>query len=224
MRTFNRYSSLSQLLREAPFTFTMLVTNVTVFIAGFILNFFDISLLNLGFLHRVLVFDFGEYYRIITSAFLHSGFIHLGFNMIVGLYLLTAGLERIIGTKKTAMIYFLSIILSAGAVMGFNELMGNMAGTVGASGAIFGALGSLLYISVYRHDLMHKGERQWIYQLIIINLIFTFFMANISIPGHLGGLAAGYLLSYLFIPRQPDEVIYNSDYYNNQNNDNDWYN
>lgn len=223
--TFNRYSSLSQLLKEAPFTFTMLVINITVFIAGFILDLFDISLLDLGFLHRILVFNYGEYYRIITSAFLHANLIHLAFNMIVGLYLLTAGLERIIGTKKTAAIYVLSLLFSAGFVMLWNEVMGNMGGTVGASGAIFGALGSLLYISIYRHDLMHKGERQWIWQLIIINMIFTFVMGNISVPGHLGGLASGYLVSYFFISRQPPEVIYNSNqYYTNQEDDTEWYN
>jgi len=225
MNTFNRYASLSQLLKEAPFTFTMLVINVTVFIAGMILNLFDISLLDLGFLHRILVFNYGEYYRIVTSAFLHANFIHLAFNMIIGLYLLTAGLERIIGSKKTAAIYTFSLLFSAGFVMLWNEIMGNMGGTVGASGAIFGALGSLLYISIYRHDLMHQGERQWIWQLIIINMIFTLFVGNISIPGHLGGLAAGYLISYLFISKTPPQIIYNTKEYDAyQDDDYDWYN
>lgn len=225
MRTFNRYATLSQLLREAPFTFAMLVINITVFVVEFLLQFFDISLFYEGALFTPFIIELGQYYRIITSAFLHGNIIHLGFNMFVGLYLLTAGLERIIGTKKTAAIYFLSMILASGVVIGSEVILEQYNATVGASGAIFGALGALLYISIYRHDLMHASERQWIIQLIVINLIFTFLVGNISIPGHVGGLASGYLISYLFIPREPKEIIYDSqDYWNRQKDDNDWYN
>ena len=118
------------------------------------------------------------------------------------------------------MIYFISG-LGAGLLVTFTST----ALTIGASGAIFGALGSLLYISVYRQDLMSKPERQWIWQLIVINLIFTFLWGNISIPGHVGGLASGYLISYLFIPRKPKDFVYNGDeYYQNQNDDSEWYN
>jgi len=227
MKIFNRYATLSQLMKEAPFTFVMLVLNVVIYLLGFILNFFGISLFQEGALYGPFVVELGQYYRIITSAFLHGGLIHLAFNMIVGMYLLTAGLERVIGTKKTAAIYFISMILSGVAVILFNY----SAPTVGASGAIFGALGSLLYISVYRQDLMTRYERQWIWQLIIINLIFTLAWGNISIPGHVGGLASGDVISYLFIKRVPDEIIYDSQYYYNQTKDRDddddensWYN
>ena len=220
MNSFNRYSSLFQLLREAPFTFTMLVINITVYIAGLILSLFNISLLQEGALLGILVVEYGEYWRLVTAAFLHSGIVHLGFNALVGLYILTAGLERIIGTWKTAAIYILSMLLSSAIVVYFNYDVW----TVGASGAIFGALGSLMYISVYRHDLMSAPQRQWIWQLIIINLIFTFFMGNISIPGHVGGLVSGYLVSYLFIPRHPEAVIFESrEYYENREDD-DWWN
>ncbi len=223
MRTFNRYATLSQLLREAPFTFAMLVINVTVFVFEFILRFFDISLFVEGALFTPYILELGQYYRIITSAFLHGGIIHLGFNMIVGLYLLTAGLERIIGTKKTAAIYILSMLLASGAVIGSELVLEQYNATVGASGAIFGALGALLYVAIYRHDLMHASERQWIFQLIVINLIFTFLFPNISVAGHLGGLAAGYLISYLFIPREPEAIIYDThDYWQNRDDD-EWY-
>jgi rhomboid protease GluP len=220
MKIFNRYATLSQLMKEAPFTFVMLVINVAVYLFGFILDFFGISLFQEGALYGPFVVELGQYYRVITSAFLHSGLIHLAFNMIVGMYLLTAGLERVIGTKKTAAIYFISMILSGVAVILFNYAYP----TVGASGAIFGALGSLLYISVYRQDLMTRYERQWIWQLIVINLIFTLLWGNISVPGHLGGLASGYLISYLFIKRNPDDIIYNSNeyyYHQHKNNDDD---
>lgn len=221
MRVFNRSTSWNQLLKEAPFTSVMIIINVTVFLLEFVFDLADISLFNLGALYGPFVVELGEYYRVITAAFLHGGFIHLGFNMIVGLYVLTAGLERLIGTKKTAAIYFISMILSSILVIIFNYQYA----TVGASGAIFGALGSLLYITAYRHDLLTEGERRWIVQLIIINLIFTFFGGNISIPGHLGGLVSGFLVSYLFIKREPDEIIYDSqDYWQNQNDDDQWWN
>jgi membrane associated rhomboid family serine protease len=126
----------------------------------------------------------GEWWRLITSAFLHGGIIHLALNMLA-LWWFGAALEAALGRARFLLLYLVSGLAgSAGAL-----LLSPEAVTVGASGAIFGILGAALVL-----------ERQQIYVLgggalgiIILNLAFTFFIPNISIGGHLGGLAGGAL-------------------------------
>jgi membrane associated rhomboid family serine protease len=126
----------------------------------------------------------GEWYRLISAAFLHHGIIHLGFNMLA-LWWFGAALEAALGRGRFLLLYVVSGLAgSAGALLFAPESI-----TVGASGAIFGILGAALVL-----------ERQKIYVLggsalgiIVLNLAFTFFVPNISIGGHLGGLAGGAL-------------------------------
>ena len=126
----------------------------------------------------------GEWWRLITSAFLHAGIIHLGMNMLA-LWWFGGALEAALGRGRFLLLYVVSGLAgSAGAL-----LLSPEAVTVGASGAIFGMLGAALVL-----------ERQQIYVfgggalgVIILNLAFTFLVPNISIGGHLGGLAGGAL-------------------------------
>lgn len=126
----------------------------------------------------------GEWWRLITSAFLHAGIIHLGLNMLA-LWWFGAALEAALGRGRFVLLYVVSGLAgSAGAL-----LLSPEAVTVGASGAIFGILGAAFVL-----------ERQQIYVfgggalgIIVLNLAFTFLVPNISIGGHLGGLAGGAL-------------------------------
>ena len=126
----------------------------------------------------------GEWWRLITSAFLHAGIIHLAMNMLA-LWWFGGALEAALGRGRFVLLYVVSGLAgSAGAL-----LLSPDAVTVGASGAIFGMLGAALVL-----------ERQQIYVfgggalgVIVLNLAFTFLVPNISIGGHLGGLAGGAL-------------------------------
>jgi membrane associated rhomboid family serine protease len=126
----------------------------------------------------------GEWWRLLSAAFLHHGIFHLGMNMLI-LYWIGTPLEMALGRARYLTIYFVSALAgSAGAL-----LLSPGAITVGASGAIFGIFGAALVL-----------ERQGIYALggsiiglIVLNLIITFTIPGISIGGHLGGFAGGAL-------------------------------
>jgi membrane associated rhomboid family serine protease len=126
----------------------------------------------------------GDWYRLVSAAFLHYGPIHLGMNMLA-LYWIGRPLEDWLGPIRYLLVYLVSGVAgSAGAL-----LITPNANTVGASGAIFGILGAAIVL-----------ERQGTYvlggsaiTLLVVNLAFTFAVPGISIGGHLGGLAGGAL-------------------------------
>jgi membrane associated rhomboid family serine protease len=124
----------------------------------------------------------GDWWRLITSAFLHYGPFHLLLNMLA-LYWFGTLLERRIGSGRYLLLYLVSGLAgSAGALV-----LDPTTPTVGASGAIFGILGAGLVLERQR-DYVFGGSALGI---IVINLIFTFSISNISIGGHIGGLIGG---------------------------------
>ena len=127
----------------------------------------------------------GEWYRLITAAFLHASLIHLGMNMFM-LWIVGAPVEQAIGRGRFLALYFVSGLAgSAGAL-----LLSPNAITVGASGAIFGILGAALVLEPQRNYVL-GGQA---FGLIAFNLIITFaFSSYISIGGHMGGLVGGAL-------------------------------
>jgi membrane associated rhomboid family serine protease len=128
--------------------------------------------------------DGGEWWRIITSGFLHGGIIHLALNMFV-LFILGQVLEPAIGTVRFVAVYLVSLI--AGAV-GALLMSDPVTFTVGASGAIYGLFVATILIA------RQRGHMEVVQQLafwLAINLVFTFAAANISVGGHLGGIVGG---------------------------------
>jgi membrane associated rhomboid family serine protease len=124
----------------------------------------------------------GEWWRLITSAFLHGNLLHLGLNMLA-VYWLGGAVESYLGHARYLAVYLVSGLAgSAGAL-----LVTPAEPTVGASGAIFGILGALLVIE-YSETGQLAGQAL---MLIAVNLLFTFSIPGISIGGHLGGLAGG---------------------------------
>ncbi len=137
-----------------------------------------------GVLFGPLVAD-GEWWRLLTGGFLHGGLLHLGLNMYA-LWFLGQLLEPALGRVQFALLYFVSLLGGSFGVM----LLSPDAPTVGASGAIFGLLGAALVFGRSRGmDVMASG----LGPILLINLAITFLIPNISIGGHLGGLAAGAL-------------------------------
>jgi membrane associated rhomboid family serine protease len=126
----------------------------------------------------------GEWYRLVTGAFLHVGLAHIGFNM-VALYFLGRLLEPAIGTIRFVFLYAASLFAGAfGALL----LSGPDQLTLGASGAIFGIFGAAFVIARGRgFDYIAR----YIGILLILNLAISFGDPEISLGGHLGGLVAG---------------------------------
>jgi membrane associated rhomboid family serine protease len=137
----------------------------------------------------------GEWYRIITSGFLHAGPIHLAFNMYA-LYILGTMLEGALGPYRFAALYVAALIAGS-----FGVLLVEPNGlTVGASGAVFGIMGASVLAQRLRGiDPFASG----LGSLLVINLIFTFAIPGISIGGHIGGLIGGFVAGWILLDAGP---------------------
>jgi membrane associated rhomboid family serine protease len=126
----------------------------------------------------------GDWWRLITAAFLHGSVLHVGLNMLA-LGWLGAPVERYIGSVRYVALYAVSGLAgSAGALLANPTSV-----TVGASGAVFGIMGALLIIE-YQQTGSVTGQA---FTLILVNLAFSFAVPGISIGGHVGGLIGGIL-------------------------------
>ena len=133
----------------------------------------------------------GEWYRLATSAFLHDGLIHLAFNMYA-LAILGLLLEKELGVVRFLLVYALSTLGGAlGAI-----ILSPVDLTVGASGAIYGLLGALVVI---QRSIQGSFRNSPLMFLLIINLLFTFAIPQISVGGHLGGLIVGAAIGGLMV-------------------------
>lgn len=152
------------------------------------------TLVKFGALYPPLVAMYGEYYRLVTSIFIHIGIAHIFFNGYA-LYVFGPQIEGLLGPKKFLLFFLLTGVGGnlATFLFNFDSI------SAGASGSLFGILGAFLYL-VHRHrDMVTPWGRRQIFSLITINLVLTFVVPSISTTAHLGGLAMGYLLSYVFI-------------------------
>lgn len=124
----------------------------------------------------------GDWWRLITSAFLHANIVHLVMNMVV-LWVLGSQLEAVLGSRRFAALYLVSGLAgSGGALVGSENSI-----TVGASGAIYGIMGALLVFE-YLQTGSFAGPTL---TMIIINVALSFSISGISIGGHIGGLLGG---------------------------------
>jgi membrane associated rhomboid family serine protease len=135
-----------------------------------------------GLLYREAIAEADQYWRLVSAGFLHENFLHIGFNMYL-LYLLGMMLEPAIGSARFATIYLTALLVGS-----FGALLATPAPSLGASGAIFGLMGAaVVELRSRRMSVMESG----IGGLIILNLILSFSVANISVGAHIGGLIGG---------------------------------
>ena len=155
-------------------------------------------LLNHGFLEApfvrsaqaLLPFPAHEYYRLVTSGFLHLSLLHIASNMYV-LYWVGRLLEPAIGRVRFLAIYFTGLFAGALGVL----IVSPLTATAGASGAIFGLLGAA-FVEAHRRGI--EAVRNQLVMLIVLNLIITVSIPGISIGGHIGGLIGGGLATLAF--------------------------
>jgi membrane associated rhomboid family serine protease len=131
-----------------------------------------------------------EGWRLISSAFLHYGPLHLAMNMF-SLYFAGSILEQYLGRWRYLLLYLVSGLVGAAGALYWSP----NSVTAGASGAIFGVLGALLVLE-RRGNLATGGQ---VLGLILLNLVFTFAIPGISIGGHVGGLIGGLVLMLAFV-------------------------
>ncbi|HEY6781424.1 MAG TPA: rhomboid family intramembrane serine protease, partial [Thermoleophilaceae bacterium] len=187
-RQKSRVRTLSSTSTEPSLTYALIGLNVLVFLGGMFggsgssVTAASSTLINDGGLSRSAI-EQGEYWRLLTSGFLHAGFAHLLFNMF-SLYILGTLLEPAVGRLRFGLIYFTSLLAGS-----FGALLLSPNGlTVGASGAIFGLMGAAAVVMRGRGmNLMESGLGIW----IVLNLALTFTISGISIGAHVGGLIGG---------------------------------
>ena len=141
----------------------------------------------------------GEWWRIISSGFLHAGIWHIGLNMFA-LYQVGTFLELIVGSRRMLSLYFISMVGAGLFIIWFSP----DEPTVGASGAIFGLFGALAVVGM-RLGPRGRALLGQLIPIIILNLIFTFSVPGISAAGHVGGLLTGFIAALLIaqVPRPP---------------------
>ncbi len=148
----------------------------------------SITLLLFGANYRPLV-QIGQVWRLATSMFLHAGIVHLLVNMY-SLYIIGKQLEGFLGRFK-----FLIVYLGSGILGSLLSVVVHSSISVGASGAIFGLLGSLLYFGYHYRLYLGTVLKTQIIPVILINLLIGFMIPGIDNFAHIGGLVGGYLLT-----------------------------
>ncbi len=149
------------------------------------------TVFNKGFLYGPYIAQQHEYWRLLSSGFLHAGLLHIAFNMVF-LYIMGPMLEPAIGRVNFAAVYFASLLAGSFGALLFQPGVP----TIGASGACFGVLGALIVVAHYR------GISIWQSGLgvtLLINIVFSLSFAGISIGGHLGGVAGGAVAGWVIV-------------------------
>ena len=130
----------------------------------------------------------GEVYRLVSYMFLHAGILHIGLNMY-SLYIVGPRVEDFFGKWKYLLIYLISGICGGLLSIGLTP----NAISVGASGAIFGLFGALIYFGYHYRGYIGAMIRSQIVPVVVYNLLIGFFISGIDMWGHVGGLLGGIL-------------------------------
>lgn len=153
-------------------------------------------MLNHGAMYGPLVLYEHEYYRLLTSIFMHFGINHLVNNMLV-LFILGDNLERALGKVKYLIFYLLCGVVANIVSMMFGLHDPVQAVGAGASGAIFGVIGGLLYaVAVNRGRLEDLSSRQLVI-MVIFSLYFGFTSSGVDNVAHVSGLVTGVILAVI---------------------------
>ncbi|MGB2896079.1 MAG: rhomboid family intramembrane serine protease [Anaerolineales bacterium] len=185
--------------KQFPGTYSLIAITLAFFMGQFLsIEFFQIDwLLELGAKSRPEILA-GEIWRFVTPVFLHLSIPHVFINMY-SLYAIGPAVERFFGTARFVAVYLLCGIAGVVLSLAFSPYR-----SAGASGAIFGLLGSLGAFLYLHRDLFGRFGRQQLRQIVfvaLLNLGFGLVVDGIDNWGHLGGLLAGAALTLFLGPR-----------------------
>lgn len=191
---------------KAPCTVLLAAVNVIVFL---VLSFQGMTenaefMLQHGAMYVPYLVGKGEYYRLFTSMFLHFGYDHL-FNNMIALVAMGWNLELEIGKLKFLIVYFVSGL--AGNVLSawWDIQTGSMAVSAGASGAIFGIIGALLYVAIRNRGRIGEVSGRGLAFMVVVTLYYGFTSGGVDNMAHIGGLAAGFIAGVLLYWKRNDK-------------------
>ncbi len=172
-----------------PFvTYLLIAINIIFFVVPLLMGQFDYVIQSYC-VHGPSI-RAGQYYRLLSGIFLHASIAHLAFNCYA-LYVIGCQLESLLGKVKFIIIYLFSGLM--GAL--FSMTFGGGYASVGASGAIFGLMGSLVYFGYHYRVFLGNVVKNQIVPLIVINLVLGFMMSGVDNFAHIGGLIGGTLIT-----------------------------
>jgi len=175
--------------KKVVVTYALIGILAFIYILGYVFN--NGELIEMFALYGPYIRGYHEYYRIITCGFLHGNLLHILSNCYA-LYIIGSQVESFYGKKKFLIIYFLSLIM--GSMLSIT-LSNNP--SIGASGAIFGLMGSMLYFGYYYRVYLGSTWKSNILPVIVLNLLLGFIIPGIDYFGHIGGLIGGILASMI---------------------------
>ncbi len=204
------YSTQMSRFKQMPATMVLIAINVLVYLLTHFTIFLSgaDSVVEKGALSWYLIKENQEYYRIITSMFLHADWSHLFNNMLVLLFV-GGNLERAIGKIKYLFLYFGTGILAGIASISYNmwkeyalAATGNTTYSIGASGAIFGVVGAVLWIVVINKGRLKEISSTQMILFVILSLYGGVVNSQIDQAAHVGGFLGGVILSILLYRKQ----------------------
>lgn len=168
-------------------TYLLIALNVILYVIPVLTNSYD-TIINNFCVYGPLI-KAGQYYRIITGVFLHGGILHLAFNCYA-LYVIGSQLESYLGKVRYLIIYLFSAVTASLFSMIFNSNP-----SIGASGAIFGLMGALVYFGYHYRVYLGNVLKSQIIPLILFNLLIGALSTGIDNFAHIGGLIGGLLIT-----------------------------
>ena len=191
----NYVEKVEKNLKQFPFVNVAIISiNVIIFILS---AFMPELLYNKGAFSFKLIQETNEYYRFITSAFLHADTDHLLSNMLV-LFFLGNSLESRLGHLRYVILYFLSAI--GGNILSaiYEVNHGNLTMSVGASGAIFGVMAAVFVLIIVRGGQWNSISFSRMLLMILYSLYSGFVSENVNNAGHIGGFIVGLVIMFLY--------------------------
>lgn len=167
-------------------TYIIMAMCVVMYLVTVLMGLNNMNLLLLG-ANNIELLKHGQIYRLITYGFLHGSIVHLISNMYC-LYVIGSQVENNLEKKRFLIVYFVSMITGGLLSALFNDGI-----SIGASGAIFGLLGALLYFGLHFRLYLSEALRTRIIPVIVLNLIIGFAVPGIDVVCHIGGLIGGFL-------------------------------
>lgn len=188
---------------EAICTVALIVINIAVFL---ILTVFGdtedaVFMLGHGAMYEPYIIEGHEYYRIFTCLFLHFGITHLLNNMVM-LGALGWNLELEIGKIRFLVIYFGSGIAGNIVSLFYDMSIAQPSVSAGASGAIFGLMGALVYVVIANRGRLGRLSGRGMLIMVALSLYFGLTSSGVDNLAHIGGLAAGFLLAVILYRRR----------------------
>lgn len=185
-------------LKKEPMTAILIILNIVIFLAVDMTGGTEdmLHMVECGAAFTPYIVDGGEYYRIITSMFLHFGIEHLANNMLV-LFVLGGRLERTVGKVRFLLIYLLGGIMGNLVSLFLDIRKQDFSVSAGASGAVFAVMGAMICVLILLKGHVEDLTTRQILIMAAFSLYFGFTSSGVDNAAHVGGMAGGFICALI---------------------------